>query len=448
LTVSPQVPRRHLGLADATAIYAGIILGSGIFVAPAMIAGAVPSIPAAFGLWICGAAVAACGASCYAECAARVPSNGGFFVFNREAYGPAVAFVGGWAAIFVTYPASIAAIAIVFAEYLAKVTGVAGWERTTAASALALAAILNVAGLRTGPRAQIVLTSTKIAALGALVVAALFSPLHGSSAAAVTASPAGPTTAAAWLSALMIMLFAYDGWSDVTLVAGEVRDPGRNIGRAVLLGTLVLAMLYGTTQVAVMTARPGGAAAGSAQPVADAVEATLGSAAGRAVSVLVVVSTFGSILGTVFTVSRLGFAMAQAGAFLRSVATLHPRWGTPARATATLAAASVVYVWLASFRSIVALFTFSVWIFYGITAVALLKLRRRGVGDPVAWRAPLGWAPPVVVLLVGAGMTVQLIADDPMRALGGAALLAAAFPAYAFLGRRDRGILPSHRGTR
>jgi APA family basic amino acid/polyamine antiporter len=424
-------------LADATAVYVGIILGSGIFVAPAMIAGAVPSIPAAIALWICGGAVSACGASCYAECAARVPSNGGFFVFNREAYGGAVAFVSGWAAIFVTYPASIAAIALVFAEYLAKATGVSGWERTTAALALVLAAIVNVLGLRTGPRAQIVLTSTKIVALGALAAAALFFQAGGASPAAVATSPMGPATAAAWLSALMIMLFAYDGWSDVTLVAGEVRDPGRNIGRAVLLGTLILGTLYGLTQLAVMTALPGGAAAASTQPVAAAVEATLGPFAGRAVSVLVVVSTFGSILGTVFTVSRLGFAMAQDGAFLRSVATLHPRWGTPVRATMALAAASVVYVWLASFRGIVALFTFSVWIFYGITAVALLILRRRGVGEPVAWRAPLRSIPPVVVLLVGAGMTVQLVADDPLRALGGAALLAAAFPVYGFIARFD-----------
>jgi APA family basic amino acid/polyamine antiporter len=153
------------------------------------------------------------------------------------------------------------------------------------------------------------------------------------------------------------------------------------------------------------------------------------------VSALVVVSTFGSILGTVFTVSRLGFAMAGSGAFLRGAATLHPRWGTPARATWALAAAAIVYVLLASFRNIVALFTFSVWIFYGITAVALLRLRRRGVGEPVAWRAPLGFIPPVVVLLVGAGMTIQLVADDPRRALLGAALLAAAFPVYAVIAR-------------
>jgi len=438
LTCSPQVPRRHLGLADATAVYAGIILGSGIFVAPAAIARAVPSVPAACSLWIGGAVVAACGASCYAECAARMPSNGGFFVFNREAYGPAIAFVSGWAAIFVTYPASIAAIALVFASYLAQTTGVFGWERATAASALVLAAVLNVAGLRTGPRAQLVLTSTKIAALCAVAVAALAS--HGriaQSAAAATVAPAASVPPLAWLSGLMILLWTYDGWSDVTLVAGEVKDPGRNIGRAVLLGTAILALTYALTQVAVMTVLPADRAAVSSRPVADAVEVIWGPTAGRLVAALVVVSTFGSILGAVFTVSRLGFAMAQGGAFLGGMATLHPRWGTPARATAAFAAASVAYVIFGSFRGILSFFTFSVWIFYGVTAVALLILRRHGVGDPVAWRAPFGWAPPLVVLGVGAVMTVQLVAHEPLHALAGAALLAAAFPVYAFIARSD-----------
>jgi APA family basic amino acid/polyamine antiporter len=439
LTGSPEVPRRHLGLADATAIYAGIILGSGIFVAPAAIARAVPSIPAALLLWLLGAVVAACGASCYAECAARMPANGGFFVFNHEAYGPAIAFVSGWIAIFVTYPASIAAIALVFASYLAQTAGVFGWERATAASALVLAAVLNVAGLRTGPRAQRALTATKIAALCALAVAALVS--HGRVVPVVTASsvaPLGSVLPAAWLSALMILLWTYDGWSDVTLVAGEVKDPGKNIGRAVLLGTALLALAYGLTQVAVMTVLPAGRLADSTRPVADAVEAIWGDAAGRAVAALVVVSTFGSILGAVFTVSRLGFAMAQGGAFIKAMATLHPRWGTPARATAALTAASVAYVIFGSFRGILAFFTFSVWIFYGITAVALLILRRRGVGDPVPWRAPFGWVPPLVVLGVGAVMTVQLVAQAPRQALAGAAFLAAAFPVYAFIARSDR----------
>jgi APA family basic amino acid/polyamine antiporter len=242
---------------------------------------------------------------------------------------------------------------------------------------------------------------------------------------------------ASWLSAFLLLLWTYDGWSDVTLVAGEVEDPGKNIGRAVLLGTGLLAAIYALTQIAVMTVLPGGSAAASPRPVAAAVEAIWGAGAGRSVAALVVISTFGSILGTVLTVSRLGFAMARGGAFLRGMAALHPRWGTPARATTALTAAALGYVCFGKFRNILALFTFSVWIFYGITAVALIVLRRRRVGESAAWRAPFGWTAPVVVLTVGAGMTVQLVADDPLRALAGASLLAAGFPIYAVIARSD-----------
>jgi APA family basic amino acid/polyamine antiporter len=238
-----------------------------------------------------------------------------------------------------------------------------------------------------------------------------------------------------WLAAVMILLWTYDGWSDVTLVAGEVVDPGRNIGRAVLLGTGVLALVYALTHVAVVAVLGPGRAAASTQPVADAVEAIWGVSAGRAVSGLVVLSTFGAIVGTVFTVSRLGHAMARRGAFFRALAPLHPRWGTPARATAALTGAAVVYVTVASFRGVLAFFTFSVWIFYGITAVGLLILRRRGVGEPVPWRAPLGWLPPLVVLGVGSMMTLQLVLNDPLHALAGAAVIGAAFPAYALIAR-------------
>ena len=425
---------RHLGLTDAAAIYAGIILGSGIFVAPGAVAGLGVSIPAAVALWIAGGVVAACGASCYAECAARLPANGGFFVFNREAYGPAIAFVGGWAAIFVTYPASVAAIALVFARHLGEAVGFAGWERTCAAGALALAGVLNVAGLRTGPRAQTLLTACKLGILATLGLAALAArdPIAAGAAAAPPAAGA-----IAWLPAVMILLWTYDGWSDVTLIAGVVREPGRNIGRAVLLGTAALAAVYALTQVAVMATLPADRLATSTRPVADAVEAIWGPAAGRAVAWAVVVSTFGAILGVVLTVSRLGFAMASDGAFLRTLATLHPRWGTPARATAALTVTAILYVYVTrgSFPVILTYFTFSVWIFYGLIAVALLILRRRGVGEPAPWRAPLGVVPPFVVLAVGSCMTVNLVIQKPLHALAGAAILACGFPAYALIAR-------------
>lgn len=437
MTGAPEAPDRHLGLADATALYAGIILGSGIFVAPAAVAAAAPRPAVAVGLWIAGALVTACGAACYAECSSRVPVNGGFFAFQRAAYGEAIPFVGGWAALLVTYPASIAAIALVCAGYFGEAVGASPDARPIACAALAAAGALNAVGLRAGPRTQTALTAIKIAALAALAAGALLGPASGAPPpAAAPAAAAASVDPAAWLAALMLLLWTYDGWSDVSLVAGEIRDPARNLGRAVLLGTGLLALVYAAVQAAVMHVLPGGAA-GSMRPVADAVAASWGPGAARGVAALVVLSTFGSILGTVFGVSRLGQRMAWDGALPRGLARLDPRRGTPVRATVVVTAASIVYALVGSFRSVLAYFTFSVWIFYGLTAIAVFILRRRGVGTETAWRAPLGPLPPAVVLIVGAAMTVQIVQRQLIEALVGATMLAAGFAVYA-LSRRLR----------
>jgi APA family basic amino acid/polyamine antiporter len=428
LTASERPPR-HLGLADATAIYAGIILGSGIFVAPAAVAEAAPALPLALALWVAGGLVAACGASCYAECSSRVPESGGFFVFQRKAFGPGVAFVGGWAAVFVTYPASIAAIALVFASYFAEASGLSGWERTIAAAALVVSAGLNAAGLRTGPLAQRGITTAKIAALAAVTALAFAGPAAAPPASA--ASSSGGVSAAAWLGALLLVLWTYEGWSDVTLVAGEVRDPQRNLGRAVLAGTAILVAVHALVQAAVLRALPPDVAAASSRPVADAVAAGWGAGAARLVAALVVVSTFGSILGVTLTVSRLAQAMAQDGALFRGAAPFHARWGTPVRSIAIVTAASFVYVAVASFRGILVYFTFSVWMFYALTAVCLLVLRRRRIGEAHAWRAPLGVLAPAVVLAMAAVVTGQVIAQRPREALAGAAVFASGFVVYA-----------------
>jgi len=411
-------PPRHLGLTDAVALYAGIILGSGIFAAPAAVAAAAPTVPRAVLLWIAGGLVAACGACCYAECASRVPANGGFFVFQREAYGPGVAFVGGWAAVLVTYPASIAAIALVFASYFAEAAGFAGYEKAVAVAAVAAAAVLNAAGLRAGPVAQRWLTGVKLLALALVGVLAWSAPPI----AAVASSVAPAST----LSALILLLWTYEGWSDITLVAGEVRDPKRTLGRAVLIGTALLVVVYAVVQAAVMHALPGGAAASTTRPLA----AATGGAA-RLVSALVVVSTFGSILGVLLTVSRLAQAMARSGAILPALAPSDARRGTPLRATFAVAAVSALYVAVASFRGLLAYFAFSVWIFYALVAVAVVRLRRRGVGEAEAWRAPLGLTAPAVVLAVAAVVTVRIVQERPLQALAGAAMLAAGFVVHA-----------------
>jgi APA family basic amino acid/polyamine antiporter len=423
--------RRQLGLFDAVAIFVGIILGSGIFVAPSAVAGAAPGVVSAILVWLAAGLVAAFGALCYAECGARLPRTGGFYVFYREVYGDAVAFVGGWAALLITYPASIAAIADIFSRYLREAIPALPEEgRPLAAGAVILAGVLNALGVRSGAWAQRILTVGKVVALATLCLAAMLAPGDG----VAERAPVGPfettTDFGVLIVALMVVLWTYDGWSDVTLVSGEVRRPGRNLGRAVLLGIVVLVVLYVSVQLAVLTLLPPEQAAASERVVSDAVQAGLGDGFGRFVALLIVVSTMGSINGIVLTASRLGYAMARDGVFLRWFGEVHPRWETPARSLGLLVVATLIYTATSTFNNLLTLFSFSVWIFYALTAIALVMLRRRRVGEPLEWRAPGGWLAPVILLLVATAMTSGLAVQNPGTALKGIALLTAGFPIY------------------
>jgi APA family basic amino acid/polyamine antiporter len=422
---------RHLGLADAVALYVGIILGSGIFIAPASVAAATGDPAMAAGIWLLAGGVAACGALCYAENAVRIPRSGGFYVFYREALGEAVAFVGGWAGLLVTYPASIAAIALVFASYLGRVVPLPVPEAAAAAGGILLSVLLNGAGLRAGPLSQRLLSAAKVAAVGLLVLASVSARRGpGPGFEAESGTEAGVVPLAAFLAALIVVLWTYDGWSDVTLVAGEIRDPRRNLGRAVVLGSAILVALYGGVQLAVLAVLGRGRAAASEEVFSEAVRAALGEGMGRFVAALIVVSTLGSVHGIVLTSSRLAFAMARDGVFFRVFGSVHPTLRTPIFSLVWVGGLSCLYVFGQTFRQLLGLFSFSVWIFYALGAVSLVLLRRRGVGGPRAWVAPGGWIAPGVVWATAALVTSWLVRDDPWRCLAGLALLLLGFPVY------------------
>jgi APA family basic amino acid/polyamine antiporter len=461
--------RRTLGFFDAAALHVGTILGSGIFVAPAAVAAAVSGPGPAALLWLLGGLIAACGASCYAECGARIPRAGGFYVYYRAVYGPALAFVGGWVALLVTYPASTAAIALVFGAYLGEVVpALEGHAIACAAAAVIASAAVNIAGVRLAAGVQRALSGTKLLALALLCLAAVVAggaalATGGAGAAGGAAAAAGgaattgtvatgPAAAApraggllgpAMMAALMVMLFTYDGWSDIGLIAGEVRDAARVLGPAVLAATAAIVLVYSAVQWSVLTLLPPERAAHSERVVAEAVVAGLGTGAGRLVALLVAVCAFGSVHSIILGASRIGYAMARDEAFFGWFGAVEPRLGTPARSIGALAAATLVYVFAAGFRNLLSLFTFSVWIFYALTAVALVVLRRRGTGGPEVWRAPGGFVAPAVVLLTAVLMTTGLMRHDPRRAMIGLALLLSGLPAF-WIWKRIRAGRSSH----
>ncbi len=414
-------PRRRLNWIDAAAIFVGIVIGSGIFVAPAQVIAATGNMWAAICLWTVGGLVAACGAFCYAECGARLPRDGGFFNAYRVALGGGAAFVGGWAVALVIYPAAHAAIADVLASYLAELAPVfSGHETLIAVMAVAIVTVLNIAGLRSGPNAQRVMTGLKVTSLALLCLAALFG---GQTADSDVKTPADfALSLSAIFAALILVLWTYDGWADINMIAGELKNPARDLGRAVWVGCSVLVMVYLLVQFSISSLLPFDRASTSECVFADAVSVGFGSRAAKFVAGLVVLCTLGSLNGSVLVCSRLIQTMAADGFFFSAFGKLD-RHGVPLRAVVMIGVVTAIYSITASFNFLLGLFSFIIWIIYALSAIALLILRHRRVGEPVRFRAPLGVVPPAVVIVASMVMTAGTISDAPLLALAGTGML-------------------------
>lgn len=422
---------RSLGVVDAVAIIVGIIIGSGIFVAPAQVAGVSGGWGVAVALWLAAAAVAACGALTYAECSSRFPRDGGFFIYYREAFGEWLGFTGGWAAQLVTYPASVAAIAHLCASYtVSLLPGLAGFEVVIACSAIALSGVLNGFGLRSGANTQRLLTAAKLLAILGLGAAALFA---GDQPLELMSEGASLPSLGAFSAALLVLLWSYDGWSDISIVAGELRDPGRMLVRSVLISMAVLAVCYVLVQLAVLAVLPLDVAAASSSVFADATEAALGPRAAAGVAALIVVSTFGSMHGIIFTVSRLGFSMARDGDFFRWFAELNEERRVPLRSLGLMVGAALIYALVSDFRELLSLFGQTVWVFYGLTGVALFIFRARGQGSVHTVFIPA--LAPIVLVGFALAMTVSLAVDNPARFATGIGLVSLGVPVF-FLWKR------------
>lgn len=427
---------RTLGLADAVSMVVGIILGSGIFVAPATVAALAPHPAMAAGLWGCGALIAGCGAMCYAECGARLPHDGGFFVFFERAFSARVAFVAGWAALFISYPTSLAGVTKLGVGYLPAAWPAMGGHQTLFALGLiTAAAVLNAVGVALGRFVQRLLTAAKLLAIVGVVGCALWvfgraemtpHPTPETIAPLVT----GLTTASMLgllLQALATLMWTYDGWTDITMVAGEVKDPERNLARAVVLSLAVLFVVYAAVQVAVMLILGAQEAAQSDQVLALALDRALGPKGGQTVAWLVLLTTAGSVHGLLFATSRLAYAMAERGAVSAYLARVAPGSHTPVLSIWAVWAMSCLYTVAGSFAELLEIFALVIWLFYGATGVALLRLRRRGIGSPLLATGFNSVTAPAVLLGAACVMTGLQVAEAPLRALTVCGLLAAAF---------------------
>ena len=323
-----RLPRR-LGLLSAMAVLVGSTIGSGIFRVPASIAEQVGTVGAIALLWLVGAMVAVFGALTLAELAALYPRSGGIYVFLREAYGPLPAFLFGWTELLVIRPSALGALAILFAEYTSNfiALGTTG-ERVLAATAIALLAATNVRSVDWGAVIANVTTFAKVIALAAV---ALLAFLFGDMSQGALAQPIewSPLSWGGFGVALISVMWAYNGWADLTFMSGEVKDPERTLPRALLGGVSVIVVIYLLVNLAYLWVLRVDEMAGSRLVAADAASRIFGGAGAGVISALVMLSAFGALNGSTMTGPRILYAMADDRLFFRPIAHVHPKYRTP-----------------------------------------------------------------------------------------------------------------------
>jgi len=407
----------------------GTIVGSSIFVQPSEVSRAVPSFGGMLLVWIAAGALTWFGASVCAELSSAMPRTGGVYVFLRDLFSPAAGFLWGWAMFWSMHSGIIAAIAMVFGRYFATIVplGDLGIRLVAVAGILALSAI-NSFGVRPGSSVQTVLTFAKLAAI-AVLLALLFAggTLH------VPAS-LGAAEPRAFLRALVAGLFAFGGWHMVTYAADETRDPVRTIPRALMLGTAIVVVTYLALNSAYLLVLPIDRMLTSTHIAYDATLSTAGAGAASAISVLVIVSSFGAMSGIVLAGPRVYYAMAEDGLLFSWMGAVHPRYRTPYVAIAMQAIWSSALVLTGTYGVIVSRVVYTEWLFFGALALGAIRMRRSRAYAP-AFRAAGFPVTPIAFALVCLAIVVNQIATDPRESLTGLALVAVGIPVY-FLWRR------------
>ncbi len=431
--------RRELNLLDASVVVAGAIVGVGIFANPTNVARIVGEPILIIAAWIAGGVLALLGGFAYAELASRLPVVGGQYVYLARAWHPVVGYLYGVALLFIINGGAIAAVAILFASYLDASfvpLGPAG-IRVAAAAALLFLTAINAAGIRAGKRVNNAFMAIKILGIVGLVAIAFLRT--GSSASrydvSVLASPSASWTGLL-LTALVPIMFAYGGWQNCGSVAGEIRDPARNLPRANVLGVIVVIILYVGLNLASRRVLTSAQVAASPALAADAARAVAGEPGARFVGALIVVSALGFLSVIILTAPRLYYAMARDGLFLRRAGTLHPRWRTPVFMLWFQAAVSIVLLATNTYDQLLSFVVFADWLFFGLTVGSIFVLRRRQAGVQGLVAMPGHPVTTLIFVTVAAGIVVNSFLAYPRQSLIGSAILLLASASYPLAAAR------------
>src|ERR1700730_12710275 len=429
--------KRQIGLRNATALIVGEVIAVGIFLTPAGMAKSLGSPLWLLVVWLIMGGMALCGALCYGELAARFPEAGGGYVYLREAYGRPIAFLYGWMALLVMDPGLTAALAVGLASYVGYIFKLSPASlKAVAVGSILFVALVNIRGVRLGGSLVRWLTVLKISLLGLLIIwgfgmrlgnCSNFTPL-------VAQRPGSEPLIGALAGGLVGAFFSFGGWWDLSKLAGEVRHPERTLPRALIYGVAILTVVYVLTSAVFISLVPLERVTSGGVFAAQAGEVLFGHIGGQVLSGIVIVAVLGSLAAVVMSAPRVYFAMARHGVLISAAASIHPRFGTPARAIIIQAALASLLVLVGTFNTIISYFIFVVVIFIALTVAALFTLRRTA-GVHSRYRTPGYPVTPVLFLLLIALLLFLLGGRNPLQALLGVGIVALGLPVYYLLFR-------------
>jgi APA family basic amino acid/polyamine antiporter len=418
------------------------IIGSGIFINPYVVAAKVDTPFLILAVWGLGGAIAMCGAFVFAELGTVVPRAGGQYAFFREAFHPVVGFLHGWSLLLIIQSGATAAVAVACGQYIVRLANLSpSLVVPIAITMMAVLVVLHSSGIRPGAVLINVITIGKTLAIAALVIAAFaltsrsgidFDPL-------VPARLHGPGLVSAVFAGLVPAMFAYGGWQNANFIVEEMRDPERNLPRAILVGVSIVVAVYVSANVAYVHVLGASGLAATTTPAADLATRVIGERGADVLSILVIVSTFGFLNLALMTAPRVYYAMARDGLFFERVARVSDRTHVPVAAIVTQGVLASAFALSNTYDQLLGYAVFADWIFFSLAGIALIALRRSRPDAPRPYKTPLYPVMPLVFALVGFGIVANMFVADPINAIIGSAIIALGIPVYWLWQRRRAG---------
>ena len=431
LTDSRFAPK--LNLFDATMIVISGIIGTGIFINPYLVAQKVHTSFLIIAVWVVGGLIALAGAFVFAELSTVMPKVGGQYAFFREAFHPLVAFLHGWSLLFIIQSGATAAVAVAFAQYMIRLLHLGENITTPLAIAVLLGlAVFHAMGIKPGAMVINVITFGKTLAIAALVIGAFlltkksginFDPL-------IPPELQSSSLLSAFFAGLVPVMFSYGGWQNLNFVAEEVKDPLRNLPRAIMIGVLCVIAVYVSANIAYVHVLGAASLAATKTPAADVAGKMLGETGAFAITILIVISSFGFLNLALLSAPRVYYAMAADGLFFKSIAKLSPRFQAPTNAILLQGVLAALFALTNTYDKLVGYAVFADWIFFALAGIALIVFRTKLPDAPRPHKTPFYPLTPILFVVAGLGIVVNTFIADRQNAVIGAAIIALGVPVY------------------